>query len=606
MSEEPARRGTCGAAALVLVLLVAAPASGAGAGPTNAGLDLVVLVDRSESVLTAGTAEAADLIVAYAIDFLLHSADSHRLRHRLAVVSFGSAARVDLPLAAVEPDRVAALRQAIAAGSRQSLGYTDFAAAFRAAADVLDGAFDAGRRRAVLLVSDGVPWNPAEETTDPLSPAAGWLAAASREHQPHLAVLLIADAGDADDETLSLWRDIASGRVRRTSRAPLQATAAVRSLLGDLLGVLSEPARPTADPRVHTLVLPPYLETVVFDIAGAGDGEVEILPPETPSVQMPPVRLQEVRLGRSLRVTTVHRPPPGRWRFRTTLPQAQVAISAREFFPRGVLLRPRDADTPRQFSSARIVYEIVDRNGRPLIEHPSYPLRVELAWTAFDIGEELHVLQRRPGAARTIFTTKVALLLDRSGRYWTPMTVTVEDVDRQRTTVFHDRWSGFSVAEAERIECSMLSPRMNERLPIHRFTPFYSPPQALYVRCTRQDGSPLTTASDAGTLLQAIALRPHGSPPLSITFESIERGIFRGWLPNPARPGHYHIKLRFRDDDRRYVARFDPDEIIFVRQRPPQARNETLLVLLFVGTVIVAILVRWRRRRSARLAKGPS
>jgi hypothetical protein len=425
---------------LAAALLTAAPLGLAGdsAGP---GLDLLLIVDRSGSMSSYSPASIVDALP-LSLNVLAWSSRSARVNHRFGIVSFGSAAQIDVPLTIVDAESLPALRNRIGALPSRSLGHTNLLAAFEAAAD----AFrllprDARRRRAVVLLTDG-----------------------------HIDVPGIRERGLSADldrvvdgrfATVSI--DILLFGARKELpwvRPPRMQLHRVRGDRGDLLITLHRVINSIVGTRStqqeiagpsETLVLPPYLELVVFDVFRGGSaqdvaivspGSSEPLTPRTPGVE-------EVRAGDLLSTVVVRRPAAGTWVFRKSDPSARVKILTQQFFPRGSLVEPAEAPPLRQHDRVRIGYRLVDGDGRPVQEELGYPLSVDVSLASPD-GRRVVLSMTRDTTSRIGLYRTTETDCTSAGRYWTEVLVTTADSTGQPVRIFEDRWSGFNVEAQER------------------------------------------------------------------------------------------------------------------------------------------------------------
>src|SRR6202035_3505350 len=259
----------------LLTALLVAPASGMGqTAPAGPGLDLIVLVDRSAS-MSGGEGRAPGdphglraLLLGLALEVVARSAESNRVSHRLGVVSFGSKARVDLPLAEVRRDDLPRLRREVAAIPSGSLGNTDFLAAFAAAAKLLEAlSTDAARQRAVLLVTDGVPYVPGVDVAAYRRELRAFVAAHFLGRQTALEILVLPPPAAARAADRQLWRELSSGRVAEIADDRGDAFAALDRILAGLVGTrIAESRRAAGERRVESLLASSYLHLVVFDI----------------------------------------------------------------------------------------------------------------------------------------------------------------------------------------------------------------------------------------------------------------------------------------------------------------------------------------------------
>lgn len=421
----------CGARAVIVVLVfVALPlAAQDTAGP---GLDLLLLVDRSGSMSAFTPAAVVDALP-LALNALAWSARSARIKHRFGIVSFGSHARLDPPLTVADDNHLPSLRARIGDLDSRSLGNTNFAEAFELAIFAFDALpADARRRRAIVLLSDG-------RANGSLEPLKKLVVENLAKRQVSIDVILMGDHVVPEP-----WRRLAPGRIHQ-----------VRGDRGDLLASLHRIITALAGTRAaqqdlgrsRSLVLPPYLDVVVFDIIHSRDNHgITIVPPGA----LQPLDggspgVEEMRVGDVLSTVVIQRPAAGTWTFESGDASARVRVLSQQFFPRGELVVP-DA-TVRQHESTDIAYRFDDGRGRPLQEIPQYPLSVDVAVVFPDGRRFVRPMSRHE---ISMFRTLTPTQCETSGRYWTEVYVTTADSIGKPVRIYEDRWSGFGVeAEAE-------------------------------------------------------------------------------------------------------------------------------------------------------------
>lgn len=414
-----------------LAMLVAVVAR---ADTVGAGLDLVLLVDRSGSIGAADRSVENDL-VELTLTMLARSALEERVHHRLGVVSFGSMGRIDLPLSVVDQPALQAIRITLASiDSRRSLGNTNFPAACNLAAEMFA---DAGgqRRRSILLITDGrsyVPGVPNGEIMQRLQRII------SSKLAPATTVDVLILGSESDSES---WRRLPGVQIQ-VARGRSGALATLHRDIGDLLGTPGE--RREIHGMLDTIEIPPYLDLVVFDIVRnpTADNEVSVFAPgarQPLDAHAPGV--EEVRLGDAVFTLAVHRPSAGLWTFRTSSATSHVRVLMQQFFPRGLLVEPDPRSPLRRHERAAVAYQLVDPDGATLHELPAFPLSVDLTLARPD-ARRIPVPMKRttlPGLYRA-----EPAECELSGRYWTEVVVST-NVRGRAVRVFEDRWSGFSV-----------------------------------------------------------------------------------------------------------------------------------------------------------------
>jgi hypothetical protein len=420
----------------VLLLLAAFPAT--ADDPAGPGLDLLLLVDRSGSMSSHSPASIVDALP-LALNVTARSSRSARVSHRFGIVSFGTQAQTDVPLTVVDTQTLPLLRNRIGALRSQSLGHTNLAAAFEAAAAAFGALpLDARRRRAILLLTDGhsdVPGAPEKIASRDVDRAIEKLA------RPISIDVLLFGAR----ETLS-WTGIARERIHqvRSERGDLLAT--LHRVVSELAGVRSTQHELAG--ASETLVLPPYLDLVVFDIfRGTSAQNVSVLAPGSwePLTSKTP-GVEEVHTGDSMSIIAVRRPAAGAWVFRKSDPAVRVRVLSQQFFPRGTLVRPAAMPGVQQHEHVSIGYRLDDGTGRALQELLGYPLSVDVA-VAMPDGQRVVLPMTREASSASLYAARETECRV-AGRYWTEVLVTTADGSGQLVRIFEDHWSGFTVHEA--------------------------------------------------------------------------------------------------------------------------------------------------------------
>jgi hypothetical protein len=409
----------------------------------GAGLDLVVLVDRSGSMTSSVHGRMEDTLLDLAVNVVAWSTTAGRVKHRFGLVSFGSTARVDVPLTFIDRSNLSAVRDRIAAiDSRNVLGDTDFAAALETAARLFDGLpSDDRRKRAVLILTDGcldVPGaTPIESEERIRSVVSSRLAAVRIE-------LLLFGSG----KPAAFWRAVSRDHVHDASGDRGNVMSVLHRAVTGIVGTRSTQSDVAAS---DTVVLPPYLDIVVFDVfhGAAGDEIAVFAPGASNPLNARSKGVEELLLGDVMSTIVVRRPKPGVWTFRKTHPSARVKILSQQFFSRGVLVDPR-AETPlRQHASTTIAYRILDTNGDALREWPGYPLSLEVG-LVFPDGQRTTLPMQRDRSGASLYRTPSETRCAIAGRYWTEVVVTTADVSGRPVRIFEDIWSGFGVEPANR------------------------------------------------------------------------------------------------------------------------------------------------------------
>lgn len=564
---------------VVALSLVCAPLY--ASDPADAGLDLVLLVDRSRSM--AG--EPIELLPALAAGIVARNGTTNGLNHRLGVVSFGSDARVDRALSPVVNRDVHLLADAFSGGTR---GNTNVLAAFEAAAPLFAALpYDSARRRAVVLITDGVSNVPGTDFRAYESALRRFIT--SNFSRATIDVVLVRSSTARDRY---LWHELAAGRVHETRRH--ESVAAVLHRITTALVGSSTLEAPIG--HQQTLVLPPYLNVVVFDVVGLGAREVAVF---APGARQPLKEgtdgIELVRVGETVSTFVVHHPSPGPWQFRTMKPDLRVQVFAQKFLPRGTLMTPLPAQRLKQHDRVVVGYQIVDQDGRPFAEIPGYPLFVELQMTTPEGQQVLEPMSLSPALGPAVYAARSDQACDVPGRYWTEVRVKTHDARQQLVEVFRDRWSGFSVMPAALVDCRLFC------LPVERL--LWSPRVEMRLDCLPAHGDPHDMPVAPADAFRGSLQRNGKAVAADVRFESRGKGAFAGVLKGARIPGSYTLRLAV-DRSRMaaaYNIRIVPSELSFTRAVAWQ--DAALCVLLLAGTAAVGgLLIAGRGSRTNRPA----
>ncbi|MEO8382704.1 MAG: hypothetical protein ABI779_23805 [Acidobacteriota bacterium] len=241
-----------------------------------------------------------------------------------------------------------------------------------------------------------------------------------------------------------------------TSMSPRTGTPGVLLRIWLVRTQTAENTPAKSDPVVDTLIVPPYLEIIVFDIFRASrNAAIEIRPPHS----LQPIRagvdgVESVLIGDVMSTLVVPHPAPGEWTILKSHADARVRILSQQFFPRGALLRPAQTDTLRRCDPIPLAYRVMDGNGRPLEELPGYAVSLEMI-LAKPNGTTVRIdMKRDPALGAGVFRGANDIVAEMAGRYWTDVRILTTDAGSHRLQLFRDRWSGFSVAPGPRTRCS--------------------------------------------------------------------------------------------------------------------------------------------------------
>ncbi|HEX7680602.1 MAG TPA: hypothetical protein VF713_20885, partial [Thermoanaerobaculia bacterium] len=310
--------------------------------------------------------------------------------------------------------------------------------------------------------------------------------------------------------------------------------------------------------------------------------------------------VESLKLGNIMSTLVVHRPLPGTWMVRKSSADARVRILSQQFFPRGLLVRPAVIDVVRQYDRVRVAYSVVDANGRSLEELPDYKLALDLALTKPDGSVEPVPMERQPEIAATVFSAVRDSDCTLAGRYWTTVGVTSIDAVGNRIDVFRDRWSGFSVAPAARVDCRVTAAEQQ-----------WISGVATLVQCVGGDKRPIEMSAfvsgSPSRLFQPLLLHENAQADAALDLQYLGGGNFRGLLRGAERTGAYRLQLAFDRSRVRpsYNLRFAPESVAFV-QRSTVLRRWLLLLSLVVVLGVMSVVVERRRRQTKPPRPCPS
>jgi VWA domain-containing protein len=579
------------------------------------GLDLIVLVDRSTSMLglESGARDRPQMsgLLDLTLSLLAWNAESNRVVHRLGVVSFGSTVRIDLPLSRVQRDGLVPLRSRLAVvPSSASLGNTDVLAAFAAAAKMFQSVpAEPSRSRGVVVITDGIPYITGKSAAEYDRELRQFVNAQFSPAKTTIDVVILSKQGLRDDQRLALWRDLAGGRVHEVVPDREASLAAVHQAVTQLVGTRVVESRPAAgEVSQETLVVPPYLDLIVFDVLhGPRAAKVAIFAPDALGpLSVGAQGVEQIQVGETLWTVVVRRPAPGLWRFRKSRPDAPVKILAQQFFPRGLLVEPNVDELPRQFDPVTIGYQIVDGDGLPLREIPGYPLSLELSLRKPDGQRAALAMERQPNRDAILFRARETAECDLAGRYWTEFQIITRDLSVRRLEVFRDRWSGFSVEAASRIDCQIMAPYLGG--PILRRRLLWAEPVATRLECRDRNAKPFELKSivrgSPTELFKPILSLGGQRTDADLDLEYLGRGTFRGSLHGAGFPGFYQLQLGI---DRSqlvgpYTIRFPPAATTFIRYL---SWPDVVLTLVIAEALLVYAVKMGRSTWKRRFARAP-
>jgi hypothetical protein len=425
---------------LALIFFVSAAAM------ADAGLDLALLIDRSTSM--ARRSRNQDALLRMTVDLLARNAGANRVEHRLAVIGFGSSASVEVPFTPVRRGD-SQLRRRIEMLRYEDRGDTDVLGALLLAEKLFRALPPKPERRhAIVLLTDGVPYVRGTDMNAYREGVQGF----ATTHLAHAGITI--DVLLLDSRDSAMWPRLA--RVERVGSGDAQLLSQAHGVIARLVGTRTAESAPAkSDPAVDTLVVPPYLEIIVFDIfRSSRKAAVEIVPPGSARPIRPGLDgVESIAVGDVLATLVVPRPTPGEWTIRKSRADARVRVLSQQFFPRGILLRPAETETLRRCTRVSLAYRVLDGSGHPLQELREYALSLEVTLARPDAATTAIAMERDRALGTSGFRSAYDPLCELPGRYWTDVRITTADAQGHRLEVFRDRWSGFSVASSTPADC---------------------------------------------------------------------------------------------------------------------------------------------------------
>jgi len=520
----------------------------------------------------------------------------NNITHRLGVVSFGSTARLDLrlPTSLITEDSIDELRREVdTLGQQDSMGNTHFLAAFRMAAEqFLDADRYASRKRAVLLITDGSPY--VDEIQ--LDEYEEELRKFVRSEFPHpgfliKVVALNDEESDYWERYRSLWQDLSNNNARKLAGNKEQI---FKALLEEFAGLVGAAAEHVPETSYERLPIPPYLESVAFNIFSLDpEARVEIfthssavpLSEDDPNVEM-------IGAGKYITTISIKEPEPGEWRIQK-VNDAKVEIFRQLFFPRGELLRPEPEKELRQFEMAPVVYRVLNGTGEPLQEKEAYPLTLEIALVKPDESILRYEMIRAPDLGEAVFQTPETIEYDLAGSYRTEVSISTRDIRNTPVTIFRDQFSGFTVSGASRIDCLVEAPAELATIPLYRSLVLWPNPIEVHFEFVDEQEQPINLPAVFKPPLEELLdlqfeVEGQQVDGATIELEDLGEGVLAGQVRGLSRPGRYQLTVSADKAHlpARYSVRVVPSQVTFERKLLPIH----WLQLLALGAVVLVVL----------------
>jgi len=552
----------------------------AHAQTTSTGLDLVVIVDQSGSMSGVRSNAKNDPegvrndMVRRIYELLAKDGVLNKVTHRLGVVSFGTTARVDLPLSQISAVAVDQLRTRLDASlSDASLGDTHVLAAFDEAKKMLAGGKKSdGRKKVVILITDGAPYIPGIEI-GPYKEQLRELIETSFPYPDYqLYITALNDAASNYWERYSdFWQKVSHNQARKLKYDKEEIFRALHELFNNLTGTPAEHIAPSVYDNV---VIPPYLESVAFDIFSVDpEAGVQIFPANAPSEALTPKAdsVTFVNVGKTIQTITIRHPAPGRWTIRKTNEASRIDVFTQRFFPRGKLMEPNPDAGLRQYETAWVRYRVVDGDGNPIKMIPGYPLTLALSLVKPDSSRIHMEMETVQVLGEGVYQTKEEVTCDLPGRYRTEVLIATRDLNNQQVPVFRDQYSSFEVRAAKLIECKVIRPQPFESVPLYGPLALLSRPLQVEFKFIDDSGQPINLPAifgeSATNVLTLSAVHGNREEAAAVALAEKGGGILAGETNALNSPGEYRLKIRANKSvvPSHYALKISPNEVAFTR-----------------------------------------
>ncbi len=547
------------------------------------GYDFVVIVDQSGSMSgTRGSASdehgVRNDMVKRAFQLLAKDGVLNQVTHRFGVISFGDDASIVLPLSPISPAAVDRLQNKLVANlDNDNMGFTHFLAAFKAARRMF-GAPPLAEpgKRVVLLITDGAPYVKGIRIAEYKKELKQLLETGFPHPDFQVHVVALNDpSSNYWNQYEAFWKELSHNNALKLGKDREIIFRTLSKVVGDIIGTSS---RHVPRDMYDNVVIPPYLESVVFDIFRVDPGvKVDIFSQERPGTPLSAKdkHVTVTRIGRTIQSVAVKNPQPGSWRIRKSRPNARVDVYTQRFFPRGKLVYPTKDQSLRQFQKIPVKYRVEDGDGKPIRELPGYPLTLELSLVKPDKSRIQMKMRKslktaeKPGNG--IYETEGEILCNQAGAYKAEIVIATKDLKNRGVTLFRDQWSGFTVQGARQITGRLISPQPLEHIPLYRELVFFPRPMEFIFKFTDAQGNALNLPALLGgpprELIRAVSLDGGAETPVPMEFQYRGEGVLAGIPGAFTRPGTY--RLRFFPDNSvvpsRYTVTVNPGRFSFKR-----------------------------------------
>lgn len=580
--------------------------------PEYGGIDLVFLVDQSGSMRINDPFEMRTNIIKWVLsDLGIDNLFTRKYAdNRLGIVSFGTEARIDLPLVSLKTDSPEELKRLYSELSPKivadNMGDTDVIKGFEMVKQVFDQApppkSDAPRTRAIILLTDGPPYregwqkDPTFAYSNFYTPYFRELSKYISENFPlalenrstdgyHIWVIGLnstAETGGTPPpgaswpELEAYWQRVVNPApgIDRVVLVPTRDQSAVPPIIIKMLdqimvgGVCDprlnrEPARMGAQDKPACLVseeftIPPYISQAIFSIFKPGkasriqfmDPNGNILSENAPNVTRTVESAQIERL-------IVNNPMPGVWRWKKidSSPET-VTVHFRPLF--NMIELDNSLSSPNLFDTVALRFWLKNFEGDTVSEQPAYPIHA-IAEVVFPDGTRQQFDLRSDAEGALISQQQIHL--SQPGKYTIYVSATATGPNDENYVIF--------VNEALEMHVGTLVPALTE--PAGNVPLFHNIPIA--IKLTKPDGSAPGAASEGMIKIDAVLVLPDGSQhPLEFEQEG-SSNVFVNKTPIiSSQAGNYKVRVSgsLRLGEQKPIVLFQEQLAFVVDQLCPQ------------------------------------
>ncbi|CAM2064782.1 VWFA domain-containing protein [Sulfidibacter corallicola] len=433
-------------------------------GKAEPGLDLLVAVDQSGSMSRFhghgkrlppnDPSNMRNQMIGMILDHLYNDQRTSRVVHRLCVVGFGDSVWVSLPFTSVTDRSIARLREVLEPESLyRDSSETRMMRALRTGTQHfrrLPG--DPERVRQMIIITDGRPaFVGYRDIREKYKAQLADLIQTELEDVAIWVFGLNAAGSDYWDEYGPFWARVTGGHAEKLDQSDAES---VYSRLCEALSICGDNWLPG-----QNRFIPPYLDSVVLNVFKTESDHGVLFYPPNETDPLDETRMEVTRVGPNLETVLIKRPTPGLWKIRKTHFGDKVQVRVKQFFVRGALESPHAQQRLRRTERTRIRYRVIDDLGQPVVEHPDYPLSLQLALVDPDGAVQDRVSMKAAASEDPgLFETVVPVSLEREGTYRAEILVGALDHQGHPIEIYRDRYAKFKVGSGDGVRAQPILP----------------------------------------------------------------------------------------------------------------------------------------------------